>query len=65
MASRPISISPPLPYPTGQTPEQLSSFDQDLTRALWQYLGEMAQAINTLQNDMAALEARVTALENP
>jgi len=48
----PVRETPPLPYPTGDNPAALSGFNNDLVKALYQYLSEVARRVNqTLPKD--------------
>lgn len=45
--ARPVTNIPPLPFASGnQDVKGLASFDQDLSKALYLYLGEMARRVN-------------------
>lgn len=45
--SNPVPETPPLPYPAGATTTlDLASFDQDLIRALFPYLADLARRVN-------------------
>lgn len=44
---KPVSTSPPLPFAgRGMTVQELASFDQDLAKALYTYLGDIAKRAN-------------------
>lgn len=44
---KPVSNTPPLPYPSNAyNVSSLGQFDQDLTKALYAYLGELARRAN-------------------
>lgn len=44
--SNPVSPTPPLPYPSGQSNLDLAAFDQDLVRTLYSYLSDVARRVN-------------------
>lgn len=44
--SRPVPETPPLPYPSGSTNDQLAGFNQDLIKALYTYLSDIARRTN-------------------
>lgn len=44
--TRPVSTNPALPYPRGNTLNDLAGFDQDIVRALFTYLSELARRAN-------------------
>lgn len=44
--SRPIPETPPLPYPSGSSNDDLNGFNQDLIKALYVYLSDVARRVN-------------------
>jgi hypothetical protein len=44
--SRPVPETPPLPYPSGSNSYQIAAFNQDLTKALYTYLSDIARRTN-------------------
>lgn len=61
--ARKVTITPLLPRPPAADIFQVSAFQNDLIKALYRVIGEQAQTINELINEVNDHEARITVLE--
>lgn len=61
--ARKVTSTPILPRPTAADAYSLAAFDSDLIKALYRVIGEQAQAINELIDQVNDHETRLEVLE--
>lgn len=61
--ARKVTVTPILPRPTGAEVFALAQFNSDLIKALYRVIGEQAQTINELIDQVNDHETRITDLE--
>lgn len=61
--ARKVTATPILPRPSSAEVYAIASFNSDLIKALYRVIGEQAQAINELIDQVNDHETRITVLE--